>query len=202
LALSGEDQGYKPMVKSFGGQWESEGVVVPLIGVRHNASGGKGPCFDHAGEVGKCEGMAGFARSNYLGKPLFVVADGPLWASPVKVRGLQRVLWAAAEQFEGRGFYALCDRVYGGEVLWEVWERVGKNKGAAGVGRVALAVVADYGVGRMLCELCWDFCGGGCIAWRLRVGWRYRNHEAVSGCWGYPWCETGWLKRRPGSCWN
>jgi hypothetical protein len=42
LALSGEDQGYKPMVKSFGGQWESEGVVVPLIGVQHNASGGKG----------------------------------------------------------------------------------------------------------------------------------------------------------------
>jgi len=32
---------YMPMVKASGGQRESEGVVVPLIGVQHNASGGK-----------------------------------------------------------------------------------------------------------------------------------------------------------------
>ena len=42
---SGKDPGYKPMVKSQGGQRESDGVVVPLIGVR-NAPGGKGPDFD------------------------------------------------------------------------------------------------------------------------------------------------------------
>ena len=47
------------MVKAFGGQRESDGVVVPLIGVQHNAPGGKGPDFDHAGEAGKREGMAG-----------------------------------------------------------------------------------------------------------------------------------------------
>ena len=47
------------MVKSLGGQRESEGVVVPLIGVQHNAPGGKGPYFDHAGGVGKREGMTG-----------------------------------------------------------------------------------------------------------------------------------------------
>ena len=40
---SGKDRGYKPMVKSCGGQRESDGVVVPLIGVQHNAPGGKGP---------------------------------------------------------------------------------------------------------------------------------------------------------------
>ena len=56
---SGKDQGYKPMVKSFGGQRESDGVVVPLIGVQHNAPGGKGPDFDHAGDAGKREGMTG-----------------------------------------------------------------------------------------------------------------------------------------------
>ena len=49
---SGKDRAYKPMVKSSGGQRESEGVVVPLIGVQHNAPGGKGPHFDHAGEEG------------------------------------------------------------------------------------------------------------------------------------------------------
>ena len=64
---SGKDRGYKPMVKSCGGQRESEGVVVPLIGVQHNAPGGKGPNFDHACDVGKREGMTGCARSNYPG---------------------------------------------------------------------------------------------------------------------------------------
>jgi RNA-directed DNA polymerase len=141
------------MVKALGGQRESDGVVVPLIGVQHNAPGGKGPDFDHAGEVGKREGMAGFARSNNPGKPLLVVADEPLRASPVKVRKLQRTLWAAAKQSEGRRFHALYDRIYRGDVLWEAWERVRKNKGAAGVDRVTLVAVEDYGVDRMLREL-------------------------------------------------
>src|SRR6476660_9420945 len=91
---SGKDQGYKPMVKSFGGQRESEGVVVPLIGVQHNAPGGKGPDFDHAGEVSKCEGMIGSDWSNHPGRPAPVVADdAPLGVSPVKVLQLQRTLW-------------------------------------------------------------------------------------------------------------
>ena len=63
------------MVKSIGGQRESDGVVVPLIGVQHNAPGGKGPDFDHAGEAGKREGMTGIARSNYPGRPSLAVAD-------------------------------------------------------------------------------------------------------------------------------
>mgnify|MGYP001797912646 CR=1 FL=1 len=49
---SGKDPRYKPMVKSEGGQRKSDGVVVPLIGVQHNAPGGKGPDFGHAGEGG------------------------------------------------------------------------------------------------------------------------------------------------------
>lgn len=105
------------MVKSLGGQRESEGVVVPLIGVR-DTPGGKGPCFDHAREAGKCEGMTEVTRSNYPGKPSLAVADDePLVASPVKVQQLQRVLWAAAKQSEGRRFHALYDRIYRGDVL-------------------------------------------------------------------------------------
>jgi len=155
------------MVKVLGGQRESEGVVVPLIGVR-DTSGGKGPCFDHAREAGKCKGMTEVTRSNYPGRPQSVVADEePLVASPVKVRKLQRGLWAAAKQSEGRRFYALYDRIYRGDVLWEAWERVRKNKGAAGVDRVTLAAVEDYGVDRMLRELRCD----------LRTG-RYRPAPA------------------------
>ena len=141
------------MVKSLGGQRESEGVVVPLIGVR-DASGGKGPCFDHAREAGKHQGMTEVTRSNSPGKPSLAVADDePLVVSPVKVRQLQRGLWAAAKQSSGRRFHALYDRIYRGDVLVEAWERVRKNKGAAGVDRVTLVAVEDYGVDRMLREL-------------------------------------------------
>ena len=71
---SGKDRTYKPMVKSFGGQRESEGVVVPVIGVQHNASGGKGPHFDHAWGEGKRQGMTESARSNNPDKSSLVVA--------------------------------------------------------------------------------------------------------------------------------
>ena len=158
-SLVSEDRSYKPMVKSSGAQRESDGVVVPL-GAGH-ASGGKGPDFDHAGEVGKCEGMTGSDWSNHPGRPSLAVADDePLRASPVKVRQLQRTLWAAAKQSSGRRFHALYDRIYRDDVLVEAWERVRANRGAAGVDRVTLAVVEEYGVDRMLRELRWDLRAG------------------------------------------
>jgi RNA-directed DNA polymerase len=156
------------MVKALGAQRESEGAIVPRIGVQHNAPGGKDPCFDHAREAGKREGMTGLARSNYPGKLSLVVADDePLRPSPVKVQQLQRALWAAAKQSSGRRFHALYDRIYRGDVLWEAWERVRTNKGAAGVDRITVAAVEDYGVDRMLRELRRD----------LRTG-RYRSAPA------------------------
>jgi RNA-directed DNA polymerase len=149
------------MVKALGGQRESDGVVVPLIGVQHNAPGGKGPNFDHAGEVGKHQGMTEVTRSNHPGKPALAVADDePLAASPVKVRELQRTLWAAAKQSSGRRFHALYDRICRGDVLWEAWERVRQNRGAAGVDRITLVAVEDYGVDRMLRELRGDLQSG------------------------------------------
>jgi hypothetical protein len=47
------DRSYKPMVKSGGGQRESVGVVVVVIGVKLKALGAKDPCFDHARGEGK-----------------------------------------------------------------------------------------------------------------------------------------------------
>jgi RNA-directed DNA polymerase len=149
------------MVKTFGGQRESDGVVVPLIGVKQNAPGGKGPNFDHAGEVGKREGMAGVSRSNSPGRSSPAAADEePLVASPVKVRELQRTLWAAAKQSSGRRFHALVDRICRDDVLREAWERVRANRGAAGVDRITLVAVEDYGVDRMLRELRGDLQSG------------------------------------------
>ncbi|HLR94508.1 MAG TPA: group II intron reverse transcriptase/maturase [Jiangellaceae bacterium] len=141
------------MVKSEGVQRESDGVVVPVIGVEQNAPGGKGPDFGHAGRVGKRVGMTGVSRSNYPHGPEPVVAvDGAPCA--VKVRGLQRRLWTVAKQQPERRFHALFDRVHRGDVLWEAWQRVRVNRGAAGVDRVTLAYVEnEYGVSRMLGEL-------------------------------------------------
>jgi RNA-directed DNA polymerase len=149
------------MVKALGGQRESDGVVVPLIGVQHNAPGGKGPNFDHARDVGKHQGMTEVTRSNHPGKHALAVADDePLAASPVKVRQLQRTLWAAAKQSSGRRFHALYDRICRGDVLREAWERVRQNRGAAGVDRITLVAVEDYGVDRMLRELRGDLQSG------------------------------------------
>jgi RNA-directed DNA polymerase len=149
------------MVKAGGGQRESEGAVVPLIGVQHNAPGGKGPCFDRASGEGKHQGMTGVSRSNSPGGPAPAVAGlvpppapGMVRADPVNVRELQRKLWAAAKQSPDRRFHALYDRIHRGDVLWEAWERVRRNRGAAGVDRITLAYVQDvYGVRRLLAEL-------------------------------------------------
>ena len=138
------------MVKSSGAQRESEGAVVPVIGVHENAPGGKGPRFGHAGEGGKRKGMAGTARSN-----------SPERLPPIdNVRRLQRKLWVAAKRHPGRRFHALYDRIYRGDVLWEAWKRVRANRGAAGVDRMTLAAVEVYGVERMLDELQGDLRAG------------------------------------------
>jgi RNA-directed DNA polymerase len=105
--------------------------------------------------------MAGASRSNYPGGRGPAVAGlvpppapGIGWADPANVRELQRKLWAAAKQSPERRFHALYDRACRGDVLWEAWHRVRKNKGAAGVDRVTLAFVQEeYGVGRLLSEL-------------------------------------------------
>jgi RNA-directed DNA polymerase len=153
------------MVKAGGGQRESEGAVVPVIGVQHNAPGGKGPRFDHACNEVTRQGMAGTARSNHPGGPEPAVlggaspAIGP--ASSGNVRRLQRRLWAAAKQSPERRFHALHDRIHRGDVLWEAWDRVKANRGAAGVDRVTLAYVEnEYGAQRLVAELQADLRAG------------------------------------------
>src|SRR5438034_2174858 len=95
--------------------------------------------------------MAGTAPSNY--------PEGQHLA-PAKLRRLQNRLWAAAKQSPGRRFHALYDRIHRGVVLWEAWERVRANRGAAGVDRLTLEAVEVYGVGRMLDELARDLRAG------------------------------------------
>ena len=150
-SLVSKDRWYKPMVKSAGAQRESDGVVVPLIVMQQNVTGGKGPEFGRIGDEGKREGMTGTARSKYPRRR----------ERAVKVRQLQNRLWTAAKQSEGRRFHALFDRVYRSDVLWEAWERVRENRGSAGVDGVTLADVEASGVQAMLDGLAADLRAGG-----------------------------------------
>jgi RNA-directed DNA polymerase len=100
--------------------------------------------------VGLRPGVSGDGAGRVDGRP-----------SIVKVRGLQRKLWAAAKQSPERRFHALFDRACRGDVLWEAWQRVRANRGAAGVDRVTLALVEEeYGVERLLAELQHDLRSG------------------------------------------
>ena len=142
-SLVSKDRRDKPVVKLDGGKRESDGAVVP-------ARAGKDPDFGHAGSETTSEGMTGTARSiSPLGPP-----------SQVKVRRLRNRLWAAAKQSKGRRFHALYDRIYRDDILWEAWELVRANRGAAGVDNITIAAVEDYGVERMLIELREDLRAG------------------------------------------
>ena len=151
---SGQARSYKPKAKSSRAQRESEGIVVPdgaqapTKAVRHNAAGGKGPCGGHAAGAGKREGMAGQTVPN---DP--VGQESKEDRPSAKVRQLQRQLWAAAKRAPGRRFHALYGQMCRGDVLHEAWKRVRRNKGAAGVDRVTIGEVEQYGVQRFLQEL-------------------------------------------------
>lgn len=99
--------------------------------------------------------MAGKPRPNYPAghKPGEPTSEMALVATGGNVRELQRKLWVAAKRSPGRRFHALFDRAYRGDTLQEAWKRVKRNKGAAGVDRVTLAAVEEYGVERLLAEL-------------------------------------------------
>ena len=131
------------MVKSRGAGRESDGVIVPSKAAHQNAVRGKDPDFGHAGGGGKREGMIAAARSNH-----------PLRReSELKVRELQRKLGAAAKQSPVRRFHALYDQIARSDVLAVAWDRVRRNKGAAGVDQMTWAAVEAYGAERMLAEI-------------------------------------------------
>jgi RNA-directed DNA polymerase len=110
--------------------------------VQHNAAPGKGPCEGSVGSEGTCEGMAG-KRPNHPRRR----------TTPDKVRQLQRRLWTAAKRSPGRRFHALYDRIHRSDVLREAWDRVKRNKGAAGVDGQTLVEIEQRGVQIFLDEL-------------------------------------------------
>ena len=67
--------------------------------------------------------------------------------TPVKIRTLQRKLYAKAKQEPGYRFYALYDKVYRADVLHHAYRLVRSNKGAPGIDGVSFASIeAEEGV--------------------------------------------------------
>jgi RNA-directed DNA polymerase len=66
------------------------------------------------------------------------------------VRVLQRELYRAAKAQKERRFGVIYDKVYRTDILWEAWERVRANKGAAGVDGQTIQDIEQAGVGQFL----------------------------------------------------
>ena len=141
--VSGQRGSYKPSAKASVAQRESEGTVVVRRPATNNAGGAKGPCGSNVSRARTREGMTGRTGSNHPGGR----------ESSVKVRQLQRRLWSAAKRQPGRRFHALLDRIYRRDVLWEAWERVKQNRGAAGVDAMTLVDIEQAGVEGFLEDL-------------------------------------------------
>ena len=134
---------YKATAKASAAQRESEGTEVVRRPATNNAGGAKGPCGGNVGRASTREGRTGSTGSNH--------PEGR--KSLDKVRQLQRRLWSVAKRQPGRRFHAQMDRIYRGDVLWEAWRRVKKNRGAAGVDAMTLAAVEHLGVEGFLEDL-------------------------------------------------
>ncbi len=120
---SEQGRSYKPMAKSSGAQRESEGVVVPLMGVQQNAPGGKGPCFGRASAEGTGQGMIRPTGSNHpAGR-----------SSGEQVRRLERTLSVAAKR-PSRHFRGVSNVIRSGDPLrgtrWPfvAWSRMPHGK--------------------------------------------------------------------------
>jgi len=86
-----------------------------------------------------------------------------LVASPTeqdRVRELQRALYRAAKADPRRRFHALYDKLSRRDVLERAWGQVRANRGAAGIDRITLADVEQYGSARLLDELAADLRDG------------------------------------------
>jgi RNA-directed DNA polymerase len=96
-----------------------------------NAIGGKGPWGGHDDGNHDDKGMV---ATSGAGNPSHGRPNSPDPRRKVdNVARLQRSLGVAAKHNGGRRFHALFDRIWRRDVLEKAWDRVKRNKGAAGV---------------------------------------------------------------------
>lgn len=132
-------------------QRKSEGIVVPVRTAPQNAVGGKGPWGGHDDGNRNDKGMV--ARRD-AGVPAPSQPNSPGRRKSVDhVTRLQRRLGAAAKRDRGRRFHALYDRIWRRDVLTEAWNRVKRNRGAAGVDAQTIVSIRALGEESFLDDL-------------------------------------------------
>jgi len=132
-------------------QRKSEGIVVPMRTAPQNAVGGKGPWGGHGAGSRNDKGMV---ATRGAGNPSHRRPNSPGPHKKVdNVERLQRRLGAAAKRNGGRRFHALFDRVWRRDVLQKAWDRVKRNKGAAGVDAETIASIRALGEESFLNDL-------------------------------------------------
>lgn len=130
----GEPPRYKSKDESRGRQAEVRGV--------HSTG-------DHGDKPREGRNPALQTRSEQVRARAWPTANHPT----ENVRRLQRTLWRSAKCARGRRFHALYDRIYRRDVLWEAWNRVRINGGAAGVDGVTLAGIDTSSATQLVNEL-------------------------------------------------
>ncbi|MDO8655328.1 MAG: group II intron reverse transcriptase/maturase [bacterium] len=70
-----------------------------------------------------------------------------------KAQELQRALYRSAKRSENRRFHALYDQVCRTDILWEAWEKVKANRGAAGIDGQTIQDIEKSGVEGFLAQL-------------------------------------------------
>ncbi len=132
-------------------QRKSEGIVLPMMTAPQNAVGGKGPWGGHDDGSRNDKGMV---ESRAVGNPSHRRPNSPDRHLTVdNVERLQRSLGAAAKRHTGRRFHALYDRISRRDVLEKAWNRVKRNKGAAGVDKQTIDSIRALGEESFLCDL-------------------------------------------------
>jgi RNA-directed DNA polymerase len=116
-----------------------------------NAVGGKGPWGGHDDGSRNDKGMV---EARAAGNPSHRRSNSPDRRPSVdNVERLQRHLGAAAKRDAGRRFHALFDRIWRSDVLEKAWDRVKRNKGAAGVDAETIASIRALGEESFLNDL-------------------------------------------------
>jgi len=150
-------------------QRKSEGIVVPMRTAPQNAVGGKGPW---GGDDDGSRNDKGMVATRGAGNPSHRRPNSPGPHKKVdNVARLQRRLGAAAKRDEGRRFHALFDRIWRSDVLEKAWDRVKRNKGAAGVDAETIDSIRALGEESFLNDLSKTLRAGGYRPQAVRRHW-------------------------------
>lgn len=79
-----------------------------------------------------------------------MIAEKAQYTSKEKVRVLQRKLYFSAKEKPNKKYGILYDKTYRMDILWEAWCRVRGNRGSAGIDKVKIETIEDFGVATYL----------------------------------------------------